>query len=167
MQREPFDLAGYVERIQTGTCFICEMVRGNLNGNYLVYQDDVAIVFLNKYPTLRGYALVAPRAHREQVISDFTLNEYQILQRYVYLVGEAIKRVVPTERLYILSLGSQQGNRHVHWHLAPLPPGVPFEQQQLEALSIRDGMIAVPHEDMAAMAEQLRTEFDALREARD
>jgi hypothetical protein len=49
-------------------------------------------------------------------------------------VGEGVRSVVPTERLYILSLGSQQGNRHVHWHLAPLPPGVPFEQQQLSAL---------------------------------
>jgi hypothetical protein len=36
--------------------------------------------------------------------------------------------------LYILSLGSQQGNRHVHWHLAPLPPGVAFENQQFAAL---------------------------------
>jgi hypothetical protein len=36
---------------------------------------------------------------------------------------------VPTERLYVLSLGSSEGNSHVHWHLAPLPPGVPFERQ--------------------------------------
>jgi len=31
-------------------------------------------------------------------------------------------------RVYILSLGSQQGNKHVHWHSAPLPFGVPVEQ---------------------------------------
>jgi ATP adenylyltransferase len=165
VQRAPFDFAGYVERIQTGPCFICEMVRGNLDGNYLVYQDEVAVVFLNKYPTLRGYALVAPRAHREHATGDFTLGEYLALQRYVYLVGEAVRRLVPTERLYVLSLGSQQGNRHVHWHLAPLPPGVPFEQQQLEALNIKDGVVAVPRDEVVGLAERLRAEFEALRDA--
>jgi hypothetical protein len=44
----------------------------------------------------------------------------------------AVRRTVEAERVYILSLGSQQGNRHVHWHIAPLPYGVPFKEQQLE-----------------------------------
>ena len=26
------------------------------------------------------------------------------------------------------------GTHHVHWHVVPLPPGVPFEEQQLAAL---------------------------------
>jgi hypothetical protein len=51
-----------------------------------------------------------------------------------------VSRAVPTERLYVLSLGSRQGNSHVHWHLAPLPPGVPFEQQQLAALDTDLGL---------------------------
>lgn len=37
-------------------------------------------------------------------------------------------------------LGSREGNSHVHWHLAPLPPGVPFEQQQLAALDTDWGL---------------------------
>ena len=38
----------------------------------------------------------------------------------------------PTERLYLLSLGSHQGNAHVHWHIAPLPPGVPYAKRSRE-----------------------------------
>ena len=159
------DVAGYLERVQKGPCFICAMVRGDLDGNYVVYQDETAVVFLNKYPTLRGYALVAPVAHREHVTGDFSLREYLELQRYVHLAGEALRRVVPTERLYVLSLGSQQGNRHVHWHLAPLPPGIPFEQQQLRALSHDDGVVPVPHGEMLVLAERLRAEFEAARAA--
>ncbi len=34
------------------------------------------------------------------------------------------------ERIYILSLGSHQGNSHVHWHIAPLPSGMPYNDQQ-------------------------------------
>jgi hypothetical protein len=37
-------------------------------------------------------------------------------------------------------LGSREGNSHVHWHLAPLPRGVPFAQQQLAALDTDLGL---------------------------
>jgi diadenosine tetraphosphate (Ap4A) HIT family hydrolase len=62
----------------------------------------------------------------------------------VYQVGEALRRELPTERLYVMSLGSQSGNRHVHWHVAPLPPGVPYEQQQLAAFYWERGVLDVP-----------------------
>jgi hypothetical protein len=32
----------------------------------------------------------------------------------VYRVASAVETVVPTERTYLLSLGSQQGNAHLH-----------------------------------------------------
>jgi hypothetical protein len=47
------------------------------------------------------------------------------LQEVVYGVAQALGTVVPCERMYVLSLGSQQGNSHIHWHVAPLPPGTP------------------------------------------
>lgn len=126
---------GTVREQLAGRCFICELLAGNPEfPHHVVYEDDHAIAFLNRYPALYGYVLVAPREHREEVTGDFTRAEYLRLQALVHRVGEAIRRVVPTERLYVLSLGSRQGNRHVHWHLAPLPPGVPFDRQQLAAL---------------------------------
>lgn len=154
--RNSFDEDAYIERIQNGPCFICEMIAGRLEGNHIIYQDETFIAFLNKYPTLRGYTLVAPIRHREQVTGDFDLDEYLTLQRAVYCVAEAVRRTVETERLYILSLGSQQGNRHVHWHIAPLPFGVPFKQQQLEALRAARGILAIPEGDMAALAARIR-----------
>jgi ATP adenylyltransferase len=155
-QRKTFDLDAYIQHIQTSPCFICEMVAGRLNDNQVVYQDDHVVAFLNKYPMLYGYALVAPVAHREQVTGDFTLEEYLALQAAVYRVGEAVRRTVPAERVYILSLGSQQGNRHVHWHIAPLPPGVPFEQQQLEALRVERGVLDLSDEEMEDLARRIR-----------
>jgi len=160
--RVPFDLDAYIRRIQNSPCFICEMVAGRLRGNHIIYQDDCSIAFLNKYPMLYGYALVAPIAHREQVTADFTLAEYLALQANVYRVAEAVRRSVPAERVYILSLGSQQGNRHVHWHIAPLPPGVPFEQQQLEALRVEHGVIDLSDAEMQALARSIRANMDDL-----
>jgi diadenosine tetraphosphate (Ap4A) HIT family hydrolase len=89
------------------------------------------------------------------VTGDFELEEYLELQAVVHRVGEAIRAVVPTERLYVLSLGSRQGNSHVHWHLAPLPPDVPFEQQQFAALD-RNDCLDLSEAELANLAERLR-----------
>jgi len=65
---------------------------------------------------------------------------------------------VPTERLYVLSLGSRQGNPHVHWHLVPLPPGVPYADQQLGLFDLeRLGVPDVPPDEQAAIAAAVRS----------
>lgn len=149
-----------VYRRLAGRCFICELARGNPEfRHHVVYEDEHTVAFLQSFQTLYGYVLVAPKEHREQVTGDFTLAEYLALQTAVYRVGEALRRAVPTERLYILSLGSQARNRHVHWHLAPLPPGVPFERQQLAALGAGDGL-DLSEEELEELAERIRAEID-------
>jgi diadenosine tetraphosphate (Ap4A) HIT family hydrolase len=150
------DIDGYVERITGGPCFICEMLAGNPDyRHHIIYEDETAVVFLNKYPTLYGYTLVAPRRHCEHATGDFTREEYLALQDLIYRVSEALSQVVPTERLYILSLGSQQGNSHVHWHVAPLSPGVPLEEQQFEALRMEKGVLNLSEEEMASLAARI------------
>ena len=67
------------------------------------------------------------------VNGDFSTAEYLRLQAVVHRVGEAVRHSVPTERLYILSLGSQQGNWHVHWHVVPCPVGPPSAYGHLAA----------------------------------
>lgn len=142
-----------------GRCFICEMRAGNPEfHHHVVYEDEIAVAFLDRYPALYGHVLVAPKEHREQVSGDFRRDEYLALQEVVYLVGEAVRRVVRPERLYILSLGSQDGNRHVHWHIAPLPPGVPFDQQQLAALN-SNRVLDLSDGEMVDLATQLRHEI--------
>jgi hypothetical protein len=54
----------------------------------------------------------------------------------------------------VLSLGSQDGNRHIHWHLAPLPPGVPFDEQQLAALDA--DVLVLSEAEVEALASRLR-----------
>jgi diadenosine tetraphosphate (Ap4A) HIT family hydrolase len=136
--RQTVDFAELRRRLG-GRCFICELLAGNPDyAHEVVFEDVRSVAFLNRYPALLGHTLVAPKEHREHVTGDFTLDEYLELQRVVHRVGDALRATLPTERLYVLSLGSQAGNRHVHWHLAPLPPGVPFEEQQLRALDRAD-----------------------------
>ena len=155
-ERKPFDLGSYIERIQNTPCFICEMIAGRLNGNDIIQQSDDVIIFLNKYPVLYGYVLVAPVKHKEQVTGDFTIDEYLALQRVIYQTAEAVRKTIHAERVYILSLGSQQGNRHVHWHIAPLPFGVPFKKQQLEALKAENGVLDIDEDEMEDLARRIQ-----------
>lgn len=153
------DVEAYVARTR-GPCFVCRLLAGDPDyAHHVFYEDAEAIGFLSKYPMLRGYALVCPKAHREQVSGDFTRDEYLRLQTVVYEVAEALRRALPVERVYVLSLGSQQGNRHVHWHVAPLPPGVPYEDQQFAALDLARGVLPLSDEEMADLAGALRAEL--------
>ena len=155
--RQPFDLEAYVERSTRGPCFICRLVAGDPDyRHHIVWEDDFAIAFLNKWPVLAGYTLVSPKAHREQVTGDFTADEYHRLQEVVRRAGEATRIVTGAERVYILSLGSQAANSHVHWHVAPLPPGVPPEEQQFAALDVtRTGYLDLGDAEMADLARRL------------
>ena len=146
----------YDRRVREGPCFVCELLAGR-NPHHVVYEDDDAIAFLNRFPTFPGYTLVAPKAHRTEVTSDFDEDEYAALQRVVHRVGEAVRRAVPCERLYVLSLGSLEGNAHVHWHVVPLPPGIPYEEQQLAALDWdRTGVLELGDREQADLADRVR-----------
>jgi hypothetical protein len=59
--------------------------------------------------------------------------------------------------MYSFSLGSNQGNAHLHWHVAPLPPGVPYEEQQFNALMFETGALDVTPESQTRLATQIRS----------
>ena len=166
MPRRPMDPAAYERRSREGPCFVCETLAGNPDyPGHLAWTDEDSVAFLARYNTLLGHTLVAPRAHREQVTGDFGMQEYLGLQRLVYLVGVALRRALPPERLYILSLGSQSGNRHVHWHVAPLPPGVPDQEQQFAAFSWARGILALPDDDITDLARRIGDRVQQMRQA--
>lgn len=156
----------YVKRITDGPCFICEMLAGNPDyRHHIIYQDEIAVAFLNRHLILYGYILVAPREHREHVTRDFTRETSLVLQGVIYRVAQAMQQRVPIKRMYMLSLGSQQGNRHMHWHLAPLPPDVPLEAQQFEALPMENGILALSGKEMANLAARIREKMEVSCEA--
>ena len=77
------------------------------------------------------------------------LQGWSIASKHASLISE-------DDGVYILSLGSQAGNSHIHWHVAPLPPGVPFEQQQFAALDAeRAGVLAMDEAELAQLARSI------------
>jgi diadenosine tetraphosphate (Ap4A) HIT family hydrolase len=141
------DLDAYETRVRTEPCFICGIVSRDPDfpKHHVLYEDDAVIAFLNRHPTQYGYTLVAPNEHEEQVADDFTLEEYLGLQRVLHRVAEAVREEVGADRVYLLSLGSNEGNAHVHWHVVPLPLG-----------SLRRAAVRRPHARDGGSAEDSR-----------
>lgn len=163
------DVDAYIDRVQAenaaGECFICELADEQTarERETVAYRDEHCVVFFPPYPRLYGYCLLAPRRHATNVVSDFTENDYLALQLRVHRLGRVLAEITPTERLYVFSFGSMQGVAHVHWHLAPLPPGIPFREQQLAAVGKREYLVIaeVEREDLA---ERVRDGMTALAE---
>jgi diadenosine tetraphosphate (Ap4A) HIT family hydrolase len=152
------DLDAYVRRVRTGPCFVCAILARDpaFPDHHIVYEDEDAIVFLTMNPAQYGYTLVAPNEHKEHVPDDFTVEEYLGLQRVVHSVAEAVREEVEAERMYVLSLGSNQGNAHVHWHVAPCPSGTPYEEQQFAAVMLETaGALKIPDGEKAALAARI------------
>jgi diadenosine tetraphosphate (Ap4A) HIT family hydrolase len=156
----PIDLEVLSAPARAGRCFICEFLKGAPDfAHYEVARTAQAVAFLNKYPTLFGYVLVAPLQHIEQVTGGFDETAYLEMQRFIYRVAESMRKLLAPERVYILSLGSQAQNAHVHWHIAALPHGVPREEQQHRALMHEHGAIKVNDAEMRDFAAKLRAEL--------
>ncbi|TDD14833.1 HIT family protein [Nonomuraea diastatica] len=154
----PFDVEAYVARVTSSPCFICAIVAGDpaYAAEQIVYEDDHHLAFLARYPTMPGYLLVSPKRHIEHVVRDLGEDAYLELMRVVRKVALAVESVVPSERTYLLSLGSRQGNAHLHWHVAPLPPGTPYDEQQYHALMAENGTIPWTQEQAEELAARLR-----------
>ncbi len=150
------DMEALHRSFRENPCFVCEVVTGtNERSQHFVHEDERFVAFLDGYPKAYGYTLVAPKEHREHVTADFTVEEYLKLQSLVYRVAEAVRGEVGAERMYVYTFGSNQGNAHVHWHVVPLPPGVPYEEQQGAWATWRKGVLDVPQEEMASLARRI------------
>ncbi|MEV6816748.1 HIT family protein [Micromonospora sp. NPDC051296] len=161
--RVPMDLAAYERRARSQRCFVCAFLAGEPGFEHEVLHDDGAhVAFLSRYPTMRGYTLVVPRRHVEDVVRDLTPEEYLSLQAVVHRVARAVGEVIAPERTYLLSLGSMQGNAHVHWHVAPLPPGVPYDEQQYHALMAEHGIVPQTPQQVAELGARIRTALSIL-----
>lgn len=93
------DMEQYIRRVRDGPCFVCAMLAGHSGYvRHTVYEDDEFVAFPSRFPTLRGYCLVAPKRHIEDWVHDLDEAAFLRLQTVVHRVARAVSAVVPTER---------------------------------------------------------------------
>lgn len=149
-----------------GRCFICELADEATTPEHetVAYRDEHCLVFFPPWQRLYGYCLLSPTRHVTEVVSSFTEDDYLALQRRVHRLGRVLTQITPTERLYVYSFGSMQGVAHVHWHIAPLPPGVPFHEQQFAAVDKPD-YLKIPRAELQELARKIGDGMTALTAA--
>ena len=120
----------------------------------MLIDEPEGFAFLNKFPSIFGHVLVVPRRHVEDVVESVGSAENAAVQAMIGRIGGALQATVPCERVYVASLGSRLSNAHVHWHVAPCPPGLPYAEQQWSLFG--NGYLDVPEERIRELADEIR-----------
>ena len=100
-------------------CIFCKFGRGEIPLQ-LVYEDEMAIAFIDRCPLNPGHTLVIPRAHSETIL-DLEAGDYEVFMRTVRVVAKKVHAAFPSPRLSIFTKGFDVA--HTHVHLIPLHGG--------------------------------------------
>ncbi len=127
-------------------CLFCAIVAGDIPARR-IYEDEVAIAFLDIHPWQEGHTLVVPRRHTVDALADDeALAE---IAPAVARVGRLLKERLGAQACNILSnAGPVSGQEVLHTHVHVLPryadnPGIA-------------GMRGPVDSDLDAVEERLR-----------
>ena len=101
-------------------CIFCEILNGKREG-HLIYEDELHIAFLDKYPIDVGHSLIIPRIHHER-ITDMDSKDVGKIFSLVPKIANAILKATGADAF---SLGQNNGRAakqiipHVHIHIIP------------------------------------------------
>jgi len=101
-------------------CIFCDILSGKRDG-HIIYEDNLHVVFLDKYPIDTGHSLIIPRAHHEK-ITDMDPGAVGDLFSVVPKIARGILEATGADAF---SLGQNNGRAakqiipHVHVHIIP------------------------------------------------
>ena len=85
--------------------------------SYKVAEDDRYFAFLDINPLAEGHTLVIPKKETDYIF-DLDETEYSGLFLFAKKVAEALRKVIPCERIGIAVIGLEVA--HAHIHLVPI-----------------------------------------------
>ena len=100
-------------------CLFCKIIAGEIPSKQ-IYEDDVAVAFLDISPWQKGHSLVVPKRHTSDVLED---------DEVLAEIGPAVARVgrLLRERLgaqgcnVLANVGAVSGQEVFHTHVHVLP----------------------------------------------
>jgi len=108
-------------------CIFCRIAAGEIP-SVKVYEDDVALAFMDIAPLSEGHVLLIPKFHAAAVDQLSADQAAQLLRPLPALV-RAVKRATGCEGLNVLQNNgpiAHQVVMHVHFHIIPRNPGDEF-----------------------------------------
>lgn len=99
------------------SCPICEKHRKHTKDDYILYEDENWVISHGPIESqILGYIYLEPKNHYENW-SEFTDSELSEIGKIIKKVEEALRAVLPLERLYSVTIS--EAVRHIHFHLIP------------------------------------------------
>ncbi|MCJ7725572.1 MAG: HIT family protein [Acidimicrobiia bacterium] len=120
--------------------------------SHRVYEDERTFAFLDINPRSPGHTLVVPKVEVDELF-DLPAADFEALWSTVRLVGEAIKRTLGCDRVFVMVIGIDVPHAHVHLipstaSLADLPMPAVMAQtpEELAATASRIATVLAPPE---------------------
>jgi histidine triad (HIT) family protein len=103
-------------------CTICNIVKSRLK-NFIIYEDDLFISFLDIKPLFFGHSLLAPKKHF-RTIYDLPGTAGNALLLATQEIGNAITAAMNAQGTFIaINNNVSQSIDHLHIHLVPRNKG--------------------------------------------
>jgi len=107
-------------------CFLCEAAAAaddaTCRERLVLWQTDLVVVLINRYPYANGHLLVAPRAHKAEM-EELSIDELADIGRQTTEAVRLLKRAVSAQGFNIgINLGRVAGAGvpgHIHQHIVP------------------------------------------------
>jgi ATP adenylyltransferase len=108
-------------------CFLCQAAAAGddaalLRERLVLWQTDLSVVLLNRYPYANGHLLVAPRLHKGE-LEELCADELLDMQVQTTRVVSLLKQTVSAQGFNIgINLGRVAGAGlpgHLHQHIVP------------------------------------------------
>ena len=117
-----------------------KILRGEIPA-YKVYEDDVALAFMDIMPRTEGHTLVIPKQPARGLLDIDPDNLSALIQR-VQHVARAAKAAFHADGLTLQQFNESAGGQvifHIHFHILPrfasvalLPPGIMGDPEKLK-----------------------------------
>lgn len=117
---------------------------------HLVYEDDVCVVLMDKFPAVPGQTLVIPRQEAEYLF-DLPQETYDHLFAVAKKVAKASDEAFATLRTCLVVEGFEVP--HVHLRLYPMTKAESLGRTMIQQAEAAD-------EDLAKQAEQIKAAME-------
>jgi histidine triad (HIT) family protein len=139
------------------TCLFCQIARREAE-SHVVFEDDVALAFLDQRPVFYGHCLLIPKAHYE-VLADLPQALLQPLFADVQLLSLAMERGLEADGSFVaINNRVSQSVPHLHVHVIPRRKGDGLRGFLWPRLKYRDEEHAVQVRDALRMAMAQQSE---------
>jgi ATP adenylyltransferase len=111
----------YVERDRPIACIFCLDAAGT-GRDLVLFEDDVAVVLLNRYPYNPGHLLIAPRRHVARFGALEAIEYAGLMDRLRTCLAILEDELTPQGINVGVNLGATAGAGiadHLHWHAVP------------------------------------------------